>query len=242
MAPIHEAVRQRDVEALRRELERGVDPDLRVSETDYRTPLQLLPRGSFETRNAEILQCHRLLLENGASVDVRDSINDTALHDACLFGNSAIVALLLEAGADVHARGCQQNTPLHQVKRHGSIAQLLLRAGAEVNSRDEGGLTPLDHAIYTDPDRMNFRVFPILLRAGADLPAETDDPYIQKVIDAGGWANYERLHLDRLTAMLTPPPPPTGRRRSRRRLSPLRRLPPEVLRKIAAFAFHAGYY
>ena len=83
---------------------------------------------------------------------------------------------------------------------------------------------------------------PILLRAGADLPAETNNPYIQKVIDAGGWANYERLHLDRLTAMLTPPPPPTGRRRSRRRLSPLRRLPPEVLRKIAAFAFHAGYY
>ena len=79
------------------------------------------------------------------------------------------------------------------------------------------------------------------MRAGADLPAETDHPYLQKVIDAGGWANYERLHLDRLTAMLTPTPTPNdGRRRSRRRLSPLRRVPPEVLRKIAAFAFHAG--
>ena len=58
----------------------------------------------------------------------------------------------------------------------------------------------------------------------------------------GGWANYERLHLDRLTAMLTPTPAPDGRRRSRRRLSPLRRLPPEVLRKIVAYAFHAGFY
>ena len=67
-------------------------------------------------------------------------------------------------------------------------------------------------------------------------------PLIQKVIDAGGWANYERLHLDRLTAMLTPKDQTDGRRRSRRRLSPLRRLPPEVLRKIAAFAFHAGFY
>ena len=236
MAPIHEAVRQRDVEALRRELERGVDPDLRVSETDYRTPLQLLPRGSFETRNAEILQCHRLLLENGASVDVRDSINDTALHDACLFGNSAIVALLLEAGADVHARGCQQNTPLHQVKRHGSIAQLLLRAGAEVNARNEYGLTPLEHALEYP---MTLRVFPILLRAGSDLPAETHDPYIQKVINAGGWANYERQHLDRLTLMLTPKD--DGRRRSPRRLSPLRRVPPEVLHKIAAFAFQLAF-
>ena len=65
---------------------------------------------------------------------------------------------------------------------------------------------------------------------------------IQKVIDAGGWANYERRHLDQLTAMLTPKDQPDERRRSRRRLSPLRRVPPEVLRKIAAFAFHAGYY
>ena len=87
------------------------------------------------------------------------------------------------------------------------------------------------------------RVYPLLLRAGADLPAETDHPYLQKVIDAGGWANYERLHLDRLTAMLTPTPTPNdGRRRSRRRLSPLRRVPPEVIRRIVAYAFHAGYY
>ena len=74
--------------------------------------------------------------------------------------------------------------------------------------------------------------------AGADLPAETDHPYLQKVIDAGGWANYERLHLDKLTSMLTP----KDDDQRRCRLSPLRRVPPEVLRKIAAFAFHAGFY
>ena len=63
------------------------------------------------------------------------------------------------------------------------------------------------------------------------------------MIDAGGWANYERQHLDQLTAMLTPKPTPNdGRRRSRRRLSPLRRVPPEVIRRIVAYAFHAGYY
>ena len=54
----------------------------------------------------------------------------------------------------------------------------------------------------------------------------------------GGWANYERRHLDKLAAMLTPKD--DGRRRSPRRMSPLRRVPPEVLRNIAAFAFHAG--
>ena len=86
-------------------------------------------------------------------------------------------------------------------------------------------------------------VYPVLLAAGAALPAEASDPYLQRVIEAGSFANYARLHLDRFTAMLTPKPAPAdGPRRSRRRLSPLRHLPPEVLRKIAAFAFHVGYY
>ena len=92
------------------------------------------------------------------------------------------------------------------------------------------------------------------LAAGADPHLRTgyaDSPLIVvifrnmlKVRSAGGWANYERLHLDRLTAVLTPKssPPADGRRRSRRRLSPLRRVPPEVLRRIVAYAFHAGYY
>ena len=106
-------------------------------------------------------------------------------------------------------------------------------------ARNQNNLTPLEHSINGDVfGRTNNGVYPILLRAGADLPAQTNSPYLQKVIDAGGWANYERLHLDKLTSMLTPKD--DGRRRSR--LSPLRRVPPEVLRRIVAYAFHAGYY
>ena len=66
---------------------------------------------------------------------------------------------------------------------------------------------------------------------------ETEDPYIQKVIDAGGWASYRHRHLDRLALMLTPKPD-GGRRRSRRRLSPLRRLPPEILRRVVEYWAH----
>ena len=131
LAPIHDAVRWRNVEALRRELERGVDPDLRATEFD-KTALQMLPRVS-NSCSAQAMQCYRLLLENGADVNVRDSINDTMLHDACLYNNPPLVALLLEFGADVGARGSLQNTPLHQSVRLGGFkcAQLLLRAGAD---------------------------------------------------------------------------------------------------------------
>ena len=56
---------------------------------------------------------------------------------------------------------------------------------------------------------------------------------INRTKAAGSFANYARQHLNKLTTMLTPRRGPS---------SPLRRIPPEVLRKIAAFAFHVGYY
>ena len=147
----------------------------------------------------------------------------------------------------INARGYCDRVPLHVAipRANSHMVSLLLSAGADVNARDVNGMTPLhlsfNYAAQLPPPGVD-RIYPIILRAGAEIPAETDHPYLQKVIAAGGWANYERLHLDRLTAMLTPTPAPEGRRRSRRRLSPLRRLPPEVLRKIVAYAFHTGYY
>ena len=199
------------------------------------------------------MQCYRLLIESGASVNARDYRDDTVLHKACRYGNVELVKLLIEAGSDVTARGHDQDTPLHRVARLGAVAivRLLLRAGAAVNVENNNGDTPLfislrGESAYQCNTRC-FRVWPILLRAGASLPADPDQfpawrahLYIKNVVDAGGWANYERHHLDRLAKTLTPKD--DIRRRSPRRLSPLRRVPPEVLRKIAAFAFHAGYY
>ena len=68
---------------------------------------------------------------------------------------------------------------------------MLLRAGAALNVENSSGNTPLDGSLIGGYARCK-GVWPILLRAGANLPAETNDPYIQKVINAGGWANYER--------------------------------------------------
>ena len=58
-------------------------------------------------------------------------------------------------------------------------------------------------------------------------------PYLQRVKAAGSFANYARNRLVTLTEMLTPRRGPS---------SPLRLVPPEVLRRIVAFAFHVGYY
>ena len=230
-----------------------MDPNLRAPEWYNKTPLQCLLSGyyilNYENERVRTLHCCRLLLENGASVHVRSQIsNDTLLHRASSYNHVEMVKLLIEAGSDVNARGRDQNTPLHLAARIGGVAsaRVLLRAGAAVNAENNIGETPLFGSLRAwECNSRCFRVWPILLRAGASLPADPDQfikylprQYMQKVIDAGGWANYERRHLDKLAAMLTPKD--DGRRRSPRRLSPLRRVPPEVLRNIAAFAFHAG--
>ena len=72
------------------------------------------------------------------------------------------------------------------------------------------------------------RLFPILLRAGAVLPAQTTNAYIQKVIAAGGFRAYERAHLNALAGIFAP------------KFS--RRLPPELVRRVVEYAFHVGDY
>ena len=84
------------------------------------------------------------------------------------------------------------------------------------------GGTPLDWAI----DQSQSRFVPILLRAGAALPAQTTNAYLQKVIAAGGIKNYERIHLATLTATVK---------------STLG-LPARPARRVAEYAFHAGNY
>ena len=66
-----------------------------------------------------------------------------------------------------------------------------------------------------------------LLRAGAALPAYTTNAYIQKVIAAGGFETYKRIHLDALAATFAPH---------------FAHLPPEIVRLVLEYAFHVGYY
>lgn len=86
--------------------------------------------------------------------------------------------------------------------------------------------TPLEAAIQYNYF-MNC-IFPILLRAGSDLPASCAEvPYVQRVIDAGSFKNYERAHLARLTSTFVPKFP---------------HLPPELVRNVVSFWLHAGEY
>ena len=181
MAPIHNAVRGRDVEAVRRELAAGVSPDLEeISNYNY-TPLMV-------AASNDQLEITLLLIEAGADVNVIGPVEGSALLLACQRGNEAIIAALIAAGASVSRRvslhhGGQSSLPVERVlNNHKRVVSMLLRAGS-----------PLPH--HDDTIFMNDRSY------GFNAAATN---YVSAVAAAGGYVPYERAHRQRLVVMFVP--------------------------------------
>ena len=95
----------------------------------------------------------------------------TPLHNAVMARDKAKVEALLAQGADVNARGEDEETPLRWaavITKAEDIAELLLVKGADVNAREKGGNTPLHTAISHE----NRDVAMLLLAKGADVNAK----------------------------------------------------------------------
>ena len=214
--PIHQAAERGDVAALRRELDDGVSPNALSGRG--RTPLHYLcSRGDNPEARVD---CLHVLLEAGANVNAPNVHQNTPLHLAAVRGYANVVAALLEAGADVN-RGEHSNfTPLHwacmRYDLHVEPALILLiRNGAAVNARTSQGRTPLDYAII-----YRQRLVPILLRAGAALPAHHDQR-VHPESDRGGRLRPLRAQPPRRPRRNVRPaflPPPAGDSPPRRRV------------------------
>ena len=91
--------------------------------------------------------CAARLLASGASLTAisRNSTANTPLH-AALAGatNDALVARLLDAGADANARGETGITPLHLAASRGNreLCEMLLSRGARLGAAMNDGTTP----------------------------------------------------------------------------------------------------
>ena len=129
-------------------------------------------------------------LEEGADVLARDSTswNDggyTVLHHAMANEDPSIIALLVDAGADLEARTDRWDyTPLHSAITRGNLAAVttLLDAGADIEA-DAGGMwgTPLISAatritgIGNNRNAVTMAMIDALLAAGADVNAVDED-------------------------------------------------------------------
>ena len=240
--PIHDAARDANVDALQRELASGVAPN--VVDPRGRTPLMHLCGAASGDDDSSRIDCLNVLIDAGANPSATETVTVsgnrmTPLLCAVSSGTTALVAALLDAGADVNCHdGNYRRTVLHYatLAEHRNVdcahahMRLLVNAGANVDVPDNAGQTALDFADWYGSPWM----CPALLRAGATIRAESTDAqwgpnaYIRKVRAAGGIRKYERTHLNALVASFAP------------KFSHL--LPPEMVRRVVEYAFHVGDY
>ena len=222
MATIWEAARRGDVDTLRFLLVLRDSPD--VITLGNTTLLHCVCNHHEET--ADRAACLKLLIDAGADLELTDSSGSTALHYAAGAGQPELLSLLIQAGANLEATQQLGSTALHlaswgYVGRADDCVDVLMASGASVNARDSFGRTPLGVAHL----RGHHRMWPVFLRAGAEIPSSTH-PYFVRIRNAGGFKKYEQQHLARIASILAPTP----------------RLPPEMVRKIVEFWLHAGFY
>ena len=76
------------------------------------------------------------------SIATRSAFGDTPLHIAALWGELEMATVLLDAGADIDARGEDDYTPLHYAieQEKPEVAELLIARGANLLARDRLGL------------------------------------------------------------------------------------------------------
>ena len=227
MAPIHHAASAGDVETLRQLLESGESPDTLYHETAFyltQTPLHCLCERSSRNNGGDRAACFELLRDAGANLEATDRYGYSPLHHATSSKSVELVSLLVQARVNVDAAGNSGVTALHLAGRRGAAdcVEVLLAAGASLDARlSPSGMRPFDMAIT----RPYHRMWPLFLRAGAEIPTDNTKPYLVRVRNAGGFQRYAQAHVARIAAILETP-----------------LLPPELVRKVLAFWLHAGYY
>jgi ankyrin repeat protein len=111
----------------------------------------------------------RLLLERGISVDRTAYPQTTSLHCAARCGHELLVAVLVDAGADIEAN-TSGNTALQlaAANGHSGIVKLLLARGADIN----GGTTESGSALQAAARSGNLALVEILIENGADVNSQ----------------------------------------------------------------------
>jgi len=113
----------------------------------------------------------KLLLSEGADVNLRNRMNWTPLHTAVQNRKQEVIELLIAEGADVNAKNNRGQTPLMAAIYIGQkdAVELLIANGADVNV-----MSGSDNALTLAKKRRNAEIVELLLKNGAKEPSPED--------------------------------------------------------------------
>src|SRR4051812_1375698 len=130
------------------------------------------------------------LIKRGADVNEADRSGIAVLILAARRGQTDIVRLLLDNGADPEKRmGDRQESALMWASAydHRDIVPILLDKGASINGKDLYGVTPLIVAAARNCSEM----ISLLLDRGADIEHKSDDG--RSALDIAVWKGIPKL-------------------------------------------------
>lgn len=136
----------------------------------------------------------RLLIENGAKLDVQDDQGDTPLHQAAVYRRTEAVKVLLDNGAEIDVQDRLGNTPLSRAasQRNSEVMNLLLQRGASAGSVSMNGFSVMDK--YVGRDKISKTTVELLIKYGADINRPNPDGETP-LIDVVRWGNCEAARV-----------------------------------------------
>ncbi len=220
-----EAARRGDVGAVRKALAAGADINarFRMQNRFYPTNKDIVTALMIAV-DYNRLSVIRLLLEQGADVNIRDDDGDTALVRAVNWKFFTTVRLLLEKDANPNVQDDLRKTPLMKAAAGGSLAitDLLIQNGANINAQDRYGETALIYAVHKNKPR----IVTLLLYRGAD-------PFLRERsfgLSALDWARREnRPKIVKIIADFV------RERQTRALMEEKQELPPEIAKIITEY-------
>ncbi|KAL3474282.1 ankyrin repeat-containing domain protein [Aspergillus californicus] len=126
------------------------------------SPLSL---AASRSRGCKSVRIVKALLDHNANIHTVDRQQRTALSWAAIEGNTDIIQLLLEAGANVNHADQDGNTPLLLCIATQEAVEKLLQSGADVNAVDRTGCSALMNAARSHRET----IVQLLLNHGAKV-------------------------------------------------------------------------